>query len=151
MEHNTATHAEVSAGWSLRKEGVDIFRGLMDVQMRTILTTTMAPTIYVCLSLGVVGANAYLTLLAFQQSLIAGVTCLVLLLPLGSLIGIIAVRVILESVLCIFRIVVHMETLMDQIHTLRGQTASIADRVEDLPLPRIQFWRPRKRAESPDA
>ncbi len=134
------------SGWQAARLGLaDILRGLADWQLRSIITTAMAPTIYVVCVGGVLAINLYLALQAFQQSLASGLVWLLLVMPITSVAGIVIVRVVLESLLSLFRIVVHMESLMEQLHTLRGQTASIADRVEDLPLPRIQFWRNRKR------
>lgn len=148
MDKN-AEQADAAAGngWrTLREEGVGVLRNLGDVQLRTIMTTTMAPAIYVFLSAGIVAINLFLTIQAFQLSLVSGLSWLLLIMPIGTVVGLIAVRVILESLLSLFRIVLLMETLMEQLHTLRGQTESIAERVEDLPLPRIQFWRSRRRA-----
>ena len=135
-------------GWQAARLGlVDILRGLSDWQLRTIITTSMAPAIYVVCVGAVLAINLFVALQAFQQSLAAGLVWLLLIMPITSIAGIVIVRVVLESLLSLFRIVVHMESLMEQLHTLRGQTESIADRVEDLPLPRITFWRSRKRGE----
>ncbi|HWU67503.1 MAG TPA: DUF4282 domain-containing protein [Stenotrophobium sp.] len=146
------TPAEAGISWRmLREEALEVLRNLFDVRLRTIMTTRMAPTIYVFLALGVIAVNLFLTIEAFQVSLISGLVWLLLIMPIASIVGVITVRVILESLLSLFRIVLHMETLMEQLHTLRGQTESIAERVEDLPLPRIQFWRSRKRADTQTA
>lgn len=135
-----------SSGWRAARAGLaEILRGLADWQLRTIITTTMAPAIYVVCVGGVLALNLFMALQAFQQSLASGLVWLLLIMPVTVLVGAVIVRVVLESLLSLFRIVVHMETLMEQLHTLRGQTESIADRVEDLPLPRITFWRSRKR------
>ena len=135
-------------GWQAARLGLtDILRGLADWQLRTIITTSMAPAIYVVCVGAVLAINLFVALQAFQQSLAAGLVWLLLIMPITSSAGIVIVRVVLESLLSLFRIVVHMESLMEQLHTLRGQTESIADRVEDLPLPRITFWRSRKRGD----
>lgn len=137
-------HADIS--WrAVREEAGEVLKNLTDVRLRTIMTTNMAPAIYVFLCAGIIAVNLFLTVQAFQISLISGISWLLLIMPIGTIAGLIAVRVILESLLSLFRIVVMMETLMEQLHSLRGQTETIAERVEDLPLPRIQFWRPRKR------
>lgn len=122
----------------------DILRGLSDVQLRTILTTRLTPVIYVFLIFSVASANLYLTIQAFEHSKIFGFIWMLLIMPLLFIAGVIAVRVGLEVILCIFRIVMNMEALGEQLHTLRGQTETI---VED--LPRIQFWRSRKRGAAP--
>ena len=127
--------------WRVIRAGLaEVLVGLADVQMRTIVTTKMAPAIYVLCSAGVVGANAYLVAAAFGQSLRFGLVWLVLIMPVMLLAGLVIVRVVLEVMLSIFRIVVNMEAMMEQVQTLRGRTDEI---VED--LPRIQFWRTRKR------
>ncbi len=134
------------SGWQAARLGLaDILRGLTDWQLRQIITTSMAPAIYVVCVGAVLALNLFMALRAFQQSLAEGLVWLLLIMPITSIAGIVIVRVVLESLLSLFRIVVHMESLMEQLHTLRGQTESIADRVEDLPLPRIQFWRSRRR------
>ena len=146
--NKTAEQAEAASetGWrALREESVSVLRNLADFNLRTIITTTMAPAIYAFLCCGVVAINLFLTIQAFQISMISGISWLLLIMPLGTIVGLITVRVILESLLSLFRIVLLMETLMEQLHSLRGQTESIAERVEDLPLPRIQFWRTRRR------
>lgn len=146
MDKNAADPAEAElSAHALFQEAVDVLRNLMDVRLRTIMTTRMAPAIYMFLAAGVLAVNLYLTLDAFDRSLRAGLTWLLLIFPIASIVGVIAVRVILESLLSLFRIVLHMETLMEHLTTLRGQTESIAESVEDLPLPRIQFWRARRR------
>ena len=152
LDKNAAEPAEADAeaniSWRmLREEAAEVLRNLLDVRLRTIMTTNLAPAIYVFLALGVVTVNLFLTVEAFQVSMTSGLVWLLLIMPIGSIVGVITVRVVLESLLSLFRIVLYMETLMEQLHTLRGQTESIAERVEDLPLPRIQFWRSRKRVE----
>ncbi|MGH8506161.1 MAG: DUF4282 domain-containing protein [Stenotrophobium sp.] len=148
-EESAEASAEASISWRmLREEAIEVLRNLLDVRLRTIMTTTMAPAIYVFLALGVIAVNLFLTVEAFQVSLTSGLVWLLLIMPIASIVGVITVRVVLESLLSLFRIVVYMESLMEQLHTVRGQTESIAERVDDLPLPRIQFWRSRKRKGS---
>ncbi|MGH8460248.1 MAG: DUF4282 domain-containing protein [Stenotrophobium sp.] len=145
---SSEAEGETGISWSmLREEAIEVLRNLIDVRLHTIMTTRLAPAIYVFLSLGVVSVNVFLTAEAFEVSRTSGLCWLLLILPIGSIVGVITVRVVLESLLSLFRIVLYMETLMGQLQTLRGQTESIAQRVEDLPLPRIQFWRSRKRTE----
>lgn len=147
-KQNQDEASPADTGWQAARLGLtDILRGLSDWQLRTIITTSMAPAIYVVCVGAVLALNLFVALQAFQQSLAAGLVWLLLIMPITSIAGIVIVRVVLESLLSLFRIVVHMESLMEQLHTLRGQTESIADRVEDLPLPRITFWRSRKRGD----
>lgn len=142
--------AEV-AGWRELRDGLgEVLVGLADIQMRTILTTTMAPAIYVLCALGVAGINAWLAVLAFGQSLQFGLVWLILVMPVMLLSGLVIVRVVLEVILSIFRILVNMESMMEQVRTLRGQTETIVGRTDEIveDLPRIQFWRSRKRYSS---
>ncbi|HET8882662.1 MAG TPA: DUF4282 domain-containing protein [Solimonas sp.] len=145
MNSTSGTEADDDGWQTMHRDALAVLRNLVDFRLRTIITTTMAPAIYAFLVFGVVALNLFLTVEAFAHSLIAGLLWLLLALPIGTVIGLITVRVLLESLLSLFRIVLYMETLMEQLQTLRGQTESIADRVEDLPLPRIQFWRTRRR------
>lgn len=126
---------------SCRADVADILRGLLDVQLRTIVTTRLAPVIYIFLIIGVVYFNLYLAIQAFGHSRAFGLLWTLLVAPVLCVVGVIAVRVALEVILCIFRIVLEMETLMERLSTLQGQTQTI---VED--LPRIQFWRTRRRS-----
>lgn len=135
----------MSPGDEFRADCIEALRGLTDIRLQTILTTRMAPAINVFLCGGVLALNLVLTVGAFERSLVSGLVWLLLMLPVGTLAGVVLVRVVLESLLTLFRIGLRMETLLSQLHLVRGQTESIAGRVEDLPLPRIQFWRPRRR------
>lgn len=110
--------------------------GLMDVQFSQMLTPKLLPTIY---SLGI-GFAAVLTLyliaMGFRESWGQGVAWLVVLGPAVFIALVAALRMGLELMLAIFRLVVHVERLDDIAHRIQGQTEEIA---ED--LPRIQFWR----------
>ena len=66
-----------------------------------------------------------------------------LIMPVLLISGVV-VRVALAMILSIFRIVVYVESLMDHVVTLKGQTDTIMDRTEIIDLPRIQFWKPRR-------
>lgn len=139
--------------WRAAREGLaEILGSLVDVQLRTIVTTKMAPAIYVLSCGGVVGINVWLTANAFQQSLTFGLIWAVAVMPLMMIAGLVVVRVSLEVILSIFRIVVNMEKMMEQVQTLRGQTETIIGRTDEIveDLPRIQFWRSRKRYRSGD-
>ena len=73
-----------------------------------------------------------------------------LIMPVLFVSGVVVVRVALEVILSIFRIVVYLETLMDHIVALKGQTETIVGRTEMIDLPRIQFWKPRRRRGDAD-
>ncbi len=110
--------------------------GLADVQFRQMLTPRMLPTIYL---LGIVLAvmlTLYLIASGFRDSWRAGLLWLLVLGPAVFLALVGALRILLEFLLAIFRLVVHVERLDEVAHTIQGQTEEIA---ED--LPRIQFWR----------
>lgn len=110
--------------------------GLTDVQFRQMLTPRMLPTIYL---LGIVLAamlTLYLIARACREDWTSGLVWLLGLGPAVFLALVGALRIGLEFVLAIFRLVVHVERLDEVAHTIQGQTEEIA---ED--LPRIQFWR----------
>lgn len=110
--------------------------GLMDVQFSEMLTPRLLPTIY---SLGIVFSGLltlYLIAMGFRESWGYGVVWLVVLGPATFLALVGALRMGLEFMLAIFRVVVHVERLDEIAHRIHGQTEEIA---ED--LPRIQFWR----------
>ena len=142
---------EAVSGWqAVRAELADVLVGLTDVQLRTIVTTRMTPAIYVLCVAGVAAINLYLAVLVFGYSLAIGLVWTLLIMPVLFVSGVVVVRVALEVILSIFRIVVHMETLMDHVSTLKGQTETIVDRTEIIELPRIQFWKPRRKRGEAD-
>ena len=128
-----------------RAELGEVLVGLADVQMRSIVTTRLAPAIYMLCMAGVAAINVYLAALVFGYSTVLGLIWLFLIMPVLFVSGVVVVRVALEVILSIFRIVVYMESLMDHVVTLKGQTETIMDRTEIIDLPRIQFWKPRRR------
>ncbi|WP_293375035.1 DUF4282 domain-containing protein [Nevskia sp.] len=127
-----------------RAELGEVLVGLADVQMRSIVTTRMAPAIYLLCIAGVAAINLYLAALVFGYSTPLGLVWALLIMPVLFVSGVVVVRVALEVILSIFRIVVYMESLMDHVVTLKGQTETIMDRTEIIDLPRIQFWKPRR-------
>lgn len=127
-----------------RAELSEVLVGLTDLQLRTIVTTRMAPAIYLLCVAGVAAINIYLSVLVFGYSLALGLAWTLLIMPVLFVSGVVVVRVALEVILSIFRIVVNLETLMGHIVTLKGQTETIVDRTEIIELPRIQFWKPRR-------
>ncbi|MEQ1439387.1 DUF4282 domain-containing protein [Fontimonas sp. SYSU GA230001] len=120
--------------------------GLADVQFSEMLTPRLLPTIY---GLGIVFA-ALLTLyriaMGFRESWGQGVAWLVIVGPATFLAVVGALRIGLEFMLAIFRVVVHVERLDEIAHRIHGQTEEIA---ED--LPRIQFWRAFSRLRRTDS
>lgn len=128
----------------------EVFDGLTDIQMRSIVTTRLAPTIYLLCILGVGAINLYLAVLMYGYSVGIGLVWTFLIMPVLFVSGVVVVRVALEVILSIFRIVVYLETLMDHIVALKGQTETIVGRTEIIDLPRIQFWKPRRRRGDAD-
>lgn len=131
-----------------RGELSEVLLGLADLQLRTIVTTRMAPAIYLLCVAGVAVINLYLSVLVFGYSTTLGLVWTLLIMPVLFVSGVVVVRVALDVILSIFRIVVNMETLMGHIVTLKGQTETIVDRTEIIDLPRIQFWKPRRDRKS---
>ncbi|WP_439640528.1 DUF4282 domain-containing protein [Nevskia sp.] len=141
----SSTGSDLPPWAATRAELGEVLVGLADVQMRSIVTTRLAPAIYMLCVAGVAAINVYLAALVFGYSLVLGLIWLLLIMPVLFISGVVVVRVALEVILSIFRIVVYMESLMDHVATLKGQTETIMDRTEIIDLPRIQFWKPRRR------
>ncbi len=119
--------------------------GLSDFQFRSMVTPRMLPTIYL---LGIVLSailTLYLIASGFRSSALLGVLWLIVLGPATFLALVAALRIGMEFLLAIFRLVVHVERLDDVAHRIQGQTEEIA---ED--LPRIQFWRAFTRPRKPE-
>ncbi|WP_295679244.1 DUF4282 domain-containing protein [uncultured Nevskia sp.] len=133
-----------------RSELSEVLVGLTDLQLRTIVTTRMAPAIYLLCVAGVAAINIYLSVLVFGYSLALGLAWTLLIMPVLFVSGVVVVRVALEVILSIFRILVNLETLMGHVVTLKGQTETIVDRTEIIELPRIQFWKPRRSRKNQD-
>ncbi len=115
-------------------------RQLFDLQMRELLTTRMLPIIY-GLAIGFAALlTVYWIVWGFGQSWGMGIAWLLVIGPALFVAVVTAIRVFLEFVMTVFRIALFLESLGGQIESIAGQTEEIA---ED--LPRIQFWRSRKR------
>ena len=90
---------------------------LFDVSFSSLITTKVIKVIYV-LSMIVIGLTALaFVAAAFSESAGAGVFTLVILAPLAALLYLIYVRVILEVIICIFRI---METNKELVSLQRA-------------------------------
>ncbi len=113
----------------------DLLRQLFDFEMREIVTTRMLPLIY---RVAVIAMAALVVLgvaTAFIQSMWLGLVW-VLFGPLVFLILVVVVRVFLEFVMAVFRMLVYIEILDRRTSTIEGHTEEV---VRD--LPRIQFWK----------
>lgn len=115
----------------------DLLRQLADFEMGEIVTTRMLPLIYRFAVLGM-GALVVLGILtAFIQSPWMGLAWLIFG-PIVFLILVVIVRVLLEFVMAVFRLLVLVETLDERTSTIQLHTDEV---VRD--LPRIRFWKRR--------
>ena len=90
---------------------------LFDISFSSLITTKVIKVIYV-LSMILIGLTALVFIGgAFANSVAAGVFTLVILAPLAALIYLIYVRVILEVIICVFRI---METNVELVGLQRA-------------------------------
>tara|TARA_R110000787_G_scaffold6770_6_gene23502 strand:- start:12367 stop:12795 length:429 start_codon:yes stop_codon:yes gene_type:complete len=132
MKQQSDTHMErVDDGLKLR----ELLRNLFDFEMREIVTTRMLPLIY---RLAVIAMGALVLLgiaSAFIQSFWLGLVWLVFG-PIVFLILVVVVRVFLEFVMAVFRMLVFIEILDRRTSAIEGHTEEV---VQD--LPRIKFWK----------
>lgn len=124
------------AGNPIRAEIQRFLQGLADLQFREMVAPQMLPTLYQFGILLSMILTVYLVICAFGRSTGAGVIWLLALGPALFLALVTGLRIGLEVLLAIFRLVVHVERLDEVAHQIQGQTEEI---VED--LPRIKFWR----------
>jgi hypothetical protein len=113
----------------------DLLRNLFDFEMREIVTTRMLPLIYRFAVMAMAALVVLGVVTAFIQSLWMGLTWL-LFGPIVFLILVVVVRVFLEFVMAVFRMLVYIEILDRRTSTIEGHTEEV---VQD--LPRIQFWK----------
>ncbi|WP_420464603.1 DUF4282 domain-containing protein [Panacagrimonas sp.] len=112
-----------------------LLRQLFDFEMREIVTTRMLPIIYRVAVLAMAALVVLGIVTAFIQSWLAGLVWL-LFGPVVFLILVVVVRVFLEFVMAVFRMLVYIEILDRRTSTIEGHTEEV---VQD--LPRIQFWK----------
>ncbi|MGQ0700004.1 MAG: DUF4282 domain-containing protein [Panacagrimonas sp.] len=113
----------------------DLLRNLFDFEMRQIITTRMLPLIYRVAVLAVGALVVLGVVTAFLQSFWLGVVW-TLFGPVVFLAVVVVVRVFLEFVMAVFRMLVYIEILDRRTSTIEGHTEEV---VQD--LPRIQFWK----------
>lgn len=117
-----------------------LLQGLFDWQFQRILTTRMVPAIY-ALGLALIAVlSLYFVLRATQESLLATALWLLLFGPALFIAGAVTLRISMEVILSLFRMARAVEELSVVVHTIGGQTQEIAS-----DLPRIQFWRARRK------
>lgn len=128
-----------------QQQARELGQGLFDLDFQTIVTTRMVPTIY---SLGIL-LTAVLTIYgivtAFERSWPIGLSWLLLFGPALFLACLVSLRIALEVILVLFRLLVVVENLEPVVHKISGQTDEIAT-----DLPRIQFWKSWRRADPAD-
>lgn len=113
----------------------DLLVNLFDFEMREVVTTRMLPLIYRVAIVALAAASLLGVATAFAQSFWLGVIWLVVG-PVIFLALIVVVRVMLEFVMAVFRMLVYIEILDRRTSTIEGYTEEV---VHD--LPRIQFWK----------
>jgi uncharacterized membrane protein len=95
------------------------FASLFDVSFSSLVATKVIKVIYV-LSMVLIGLTSLVFVAgAFSNSVGAGLFTLIVLAPLAALVYLIYVRVILEVIICIFRI---METNVELVSLQRAAT-----------------------------
>lgn len=113
----------------------DLLRNLFDFEMREIITTRMLPLIYRFAVMAMAALVALGVVTAFIQSVWMGLVWM-LFGPIVFLILVVVVRVFLEFVMAVFRMLVYIEILDRRTSKIEGHTEEV---VQD--LPRIQFWK----------
>ena len=99
-------------------ESRGFFGALFDISFSALITTKVIKFLYV-LSMIVIGLVAlFIVGAGFANSAASGVFALVVIAPLGGLLYLVYVRVLLELVIVIFRI---METNVELVELQRGQ------------------------------
>ncbi len=122
------------------QEARALISGLRDLELQTIVTTRMVPTIYK-LGIALTGVFVlYCVMSAFDHSVWAGVAWLVLFGPATFVALLVTLRISLEVILVLFRLAFSLERIEPLVHKIAGQTDEIAT-----DLPRIQFWKTKKR------
>ena len=137
-ENAPAEAGEAGAGGSTQggdKALGDLLRSLFDFDMREIITTRMLPLIYRFAVVSMAALTILGVVTAFIQSLWLGLTWL-LFGPVVFLMLVVVVRVFLEFVMAVFRMLVYIEILDRRTSAIAGHTEEV---VQD--LPRIQFWK----------
>jgi Domain of unknown function (DUF4282) len=95
------------------------FGSLFDVSFSSLITTKVIKVLYV-LSMILIGLTALVFVGgAFSQSAAGGIVTLLVFAPLAALLYLIYVRVILEVIICVFRI---METNVELVSLQRAAT-----------------------------
>lgn len=131
-----------------RAVAAELLRNLADLQMRNVVTTQMVPVIYGLGIALVIAIDLALIVSAFQKSLITGLFWLLIIAPVILIAGVTAIRVGLEFFVSVFRIAVIVERLGTTVERVGEHTEDIHEATNV--LPRITFWRSRKR-EAPAA
>ncbi|TXI02789.1 MAG: DUF4282 domain-containing protein [Rhizobium sp.] len=113
----------------------EFFRGLADLEFRSLMTPRMMPALYLLGILASAWAVVAYTIEGFTISSSQGWVRAVLIAPVGFVVLVTLIRVALELCMVIFRIAVH-------INKMAGHTEEIAGG-----FPRITFWKSFKRKD----
>jgi hypothetical protein len=99
---------------------------LFDFSFSSLVTTKLIKFLYVLSSIVIGLFSLALVITAFGSSAAAGVITLLLLAPLGALLSLIYVRVTLEVVIALFRIMEHTQQLVVQGGAGASRAAGVA-------------------------
>ncbi|ULQ45402.1 DUF4282 domain-containing protein [Flagellatimonas centrodinii] len=130
-----------AAAWRL-STARDTLRAIFDPSFERYATTRVVPMLFL-LGVGLAALSAlYRVIEAFSEGALPGLLWLLLLGP-AQFVGIsLLIRILLELCVAIFRLASAIEDVILIAHRIEGQTGDIAS-----DLPRIQFWKPRRRTE----
>lgn len=118
------------AGWV-----VEFFRGLADLEFRSLMTPRMMPALYLLAIIASGWAVISYAVEGFAMSRAQGLIRALLIAPMGFVVLVTLARVALELCLVMFRIAVH-------INKMAGHTEEIAGG-----FPKITFWKSFKRKD----
>lgn len=124
------------AGASIRTNGSELLRGLFDLRFETIVTTQMLPVIYTMAVIFAAVGVLYSIGWAFNTAWWIGVIWLLVIGPIIFIASITTVRVVLEFVLAVFRLLCLVQTMSGQVEGMSGQVDDISH-----DMPRMRFWR----------
>jgi hypothetical protein len=120
----------------------EALRAVFDPRFERYATTRVVPMLFV-LGVGLAAVSAlYMVASAFADGPLKGLLWLLLLGPAQFVALSILIRILLELCLAIFRLASAIEDIIAIANRIEGQAGDIA-----ADLPRIQFWKPRRRPE----
>ncbi len=93
---------------------------LFDISFESLITTKIIKVVYVLYMIGIGVAALALVVAAFNSSTGAGIFVLLIAAPLGSLIYLILIRVFLEAIIALFRIMENTHLMVASAGTATG-------------------------------